>query len=193
MPFFLYCHKPLNIISLWHKQKKNTWDPPKPILHTFRVHKLNLSRHCEPLKEPSKDKQALNHQEKCPEWVSKAAGQRLMCGSMHVCKDMRHKKQHIAFHTAKEKEENPTRDSSCCCKTGSPCPRPRSTREWVSRRNLQAEMLENTEAPDLAQDTQHQLLWQHGFLNSVPWLEKTQHQQLILFTLDKAGFPHSSP
>lgn len=122
MPFFLYCHKPLNIISLWHKQKKNAWDPPKPILHTFWVHKLNLSRHCEPLKEPSKDKQALNHQEKCPEWVSKAARWRLTCGSMHVCKDMRHKKQHIAFHTAKEKEENPTRGQFLLLQDREPLP-----------------------------------------------------------------------
>lgn len=59
--------------------------------------------------------------------------------------------------------------------------------------NLQAEILENTEAPDLAQDTRHQLLPLHGFLNSVPWLEKTQHQQLTLFTLNNAGFPHPSP
>lgn len=72
---------------------------------------------------------------------------------------MRHKKQHFAFLTAKGKEENPTQDCSGCCKTGSPTdqgPAPQGHDHQGG--NMQVEILENTEAPDLAQDTQHQLL-----------------------------------
>lgn len=82
-----------------------------------------------------------------------------MYGSMHACKDMRYKKQHFAFLIAKGKEENPTQDCSCCCKTESPTnqgPAPQGHEHQGG--NMQAEILESTKAPALAQDTQHQLL-----------------------------------
>lgn len=89
--------------------------------------------------------------------VSKAVSPRPKRGSMHVCKAMRHKKQHFAFLTAKGKEENP--DVGLSCPAAGQCgpinPGPTLQGDEHQGENLQAQILENTEAPDFAQDTRH--------------------------------------
>lgn len=65
------------------------------------------------------DKQALNHQEKRQGRDLKAVRPRPKCGSMHMCKAMRHKKHHFAFLTAEGKEENP--DRVFCCPAAGQC------------------------------------------------------------------------
>lgn len=96
---------------------------------------------------------------------------------MHVCKAIRHKKQHFTFLTATGKEEKP--DVGLSCPAGSQCgpisPGITPQKDEHQGENLQAQILENTEAVSFAWDTRH-LFLQHRYPQkspSVHWLVKT--------------------
>lgn len=108
---------------------------------------------------------------------------------MHVCKDRRHKKQHYAFLIAKGKKENPTQDCCCCCRTGSPTDHKGMSikeeicklRSWKAQRHHTWHRTPNTSCSHSMDSSTLYPGW------------RKQHQQLILFTLDKAAFPHPPP
>ena len=76
---------------------------------------------------------------------------------MHMCKAMRHKKQHFAFLTAEGKEENPGAGLSCPAvgQHGSINPGVTPQKDEHQGANLRAQILENTEVPDFAWDIRH--------------------------------------
>lgn len=76
---------------------------------------------------------------------------------MHMCKAMRHKKQHFTFLKAEGKEENP--DVGLSCPAAGHCgpinPGITPQRDEHQGENLRAQILKNTEAPDFAGDIGH--------------------------------------